>query len=121
MLAHVLFYSLFYFDLFILLLYCSVQTGMIIELLIEDNLVLPAKWLTKRPQELTPGQFLELTRDLYGRLDSGQSSSSSSSSAGGGDEKGDGKEEVVPRASVSTSAEQDTEKDYVTERVWRNS
>jgi hypothetical protein len=36
------------------------------ELIIQDGLVLPDKWLLRRPQELAPAEFLELTADLYG-------------------------------------------------------
>ncbi len=37
------------------------------ELLVEENISeLPDKWAVKRPEELTPGQFIELTRDIYG-------------------------------------------------------
>lgn len=29
---------------------------------------LPEKWATKRPEQLSPEQFIELTRDIYGVL-----------------------------------------------------
>lgn len=60
-------------------------------LVAEDGLVLPEKWLLRRPQELTPGEFLQLTADLYGR-----------------------------REESLVVDEQGPQHQYFTERIWRN-
>mmetsp|Transcript_17043 Transcript_17043/g.32083 ORF Transcript_17043/g.32083 Transcript_17043/m.32083 type:complete len:327 (+) Transcript_17043:173-1153(+) len=67
-------------------------------LLLEDGLVLPDKWLLRRPQELTPGEFLQLTADLYGRR---------------GDSSSGGSEEVAAEDGERTGQQ------YCTERIWR--
>eukprot|EP01038_Epipyxis_sp_PR26KG_P016707 gene16707-22854_t len=36
------------------------------ELMIQDNLIIPDRWATLRPEQLIPEQFIELTADLYG-------------------------------------------------------
>lgn len=66
-------------------------------LLAEDGLVLPEKWLLRRPQELTPGEFLQLTADLYGR-----------------------REEKPAEDRHEQLQEQDRQQlQYITERIWR--
>ncbi len=35
-----------------------------------EGLVLPQKWTTLRPEQLRPEEFLELTADMYGTVDS---------------------------------------------------
>ena len=36
------------------------------DLLLSEALVLPARWATKRPEELRPEEFIQLTIDVYG-------------------------------------------------------
>lgn len=35
------------------------------ELIATEELVLPEHWATKRPEEISPGDFLALTREMY--------------------------------------------------------
>ena len=74
---------------------------LLLELLVKDELTLPDKWMLKRPQELSPGQFLELTADLYGTQDVNNISNNSSD---------DNKSQSV-----------DDNDMYIVDRVWRTS
>ncbi len=38
------------------------------ELALEDNVTIPEKWSTLRPDQLNPQQFIELTIDMYGTV-----------------------------------------------------
>ncbi len=38
------------------------------ELALGDNVTIPEKWSTLRPDQLNPQQFIELTIDMYGAL-----------------------------------------------------
>jgi hypothetical protein len=62
------------------------------ELLQQENLELQEHWSTKRPEELTPKEFLQIARELYvGQLPSDQarlSTGNASSSIPQGREKG---------------------------------
>ena len=37
------------------------------DLLLTEELVLPERWATKRPEELRPEEFIQLTIDVYGK------------------------------------------------------
>jgi hypothetical protein len=39
-------------------------------LLASDNVLLPEHWRTKRPEELTPSEFIDLTIAMYGEAES---------------------------------------------------
>ncbi len=56
-----------------------------IELLQRENLQLPEKWSTLRPEQLSPPQFLELTIDLFGERNAKESEASLPAAAAGGE------------------------------------
>ena len=41
-------------------------TGLFLELIKAEGLELQEKWATRRPEELTPSEFIDLTLELYG-------------------------------------------------------
>jgi hypothetical protein len=49
------------------------------DIITKENLVLPEKWETKRPEELSPVEFIHLTIDLYGEKKKNETSASSTS------------------------------------------
>jgi len=53
------------------------------ELLQAEGLVLPEKWATLRPEQLTPPQFIDLTADLFGEAAGGRWREAASASASG--------------------------------------
>ena len=50
---------------------------LIVELLEREHLTLPAKWEMRRPESLTPVEFIHLTIDLYGEKRHDQSTQKS--------------------------------------------
>jgi hypothetical protein len=44
----------------------------LLDLMLTDGLVLGEKWATKRPEELSPSDFIELVLELYGPVDMGK-------------------------------------------------
>jgi hypothetical protein len=65
--------------LFCLVLFCFRFYIFTLDIITKENLVLPEKWETKRPEELSPVEFIHLTIDLYGEKKKNETSEPSTS------------------------------------------
>jgi hypothetical protein len=63
------------------------------ELLRQENIEMPEKWATLRPEQLKPADFIDLTADLFG--EAGAKAAPSGSASGGAESA---KDEYVTRA-----------------------
>merc|ERR1712238_19773 len=77
---------------------------------------LPIDWFRKRPEELTPGQFVEVTRLLLGD-DSSNNNNNSSSSSNSNMENDDGSNESHSNSN-NNSSNNNNETD-LGRKVWR--
>ena len=81
---------------------------------------LPEKWATKRPEQLTPEQFVELTMDIYGPLNQpAENKSVTESTLSTKKINSSGPKRSQNNGSNKIEEEQHSEKKVTSEKVWR--